>query len=138
MSRTVTTILIDRAVEDVWVFVSDAENLRAWCPEADQVTQLSDGPLATGTKLMVAGRIGPLPFRSTQQVIVFESRRAIELRSVDGLIGGSLLTRVDIAPDGARTILTGTSDVQGVPRWLAVLSPGSQRDREAFFARLKD
>jgi carbon monoxide dehydrogenase subunit G len=137
MSRIETTVVIDRPVEDVWHFLSDPVNLPTWCPEADDVTPLADGPFSGVTKLMVTGRIGPLRFRSTLQVIHLQPRTAIELRSVDGLMGGSLLARADLKPSEGRTSLTLTSGVAGPPGWLAALSPGRPKDRGAFFASLK-
>jgi len=137
VSRIETTVVIDRPIDDVWLFLSEPHNLPAWCPEAEQVTLLSDGPVSEGTRLMVSGRIGPLRIHSTQQVTAFEPERAIELRSVDGVVGGRLLARIDVRPDGARTSVTVTSDVHGLPRWLALLSPGQRKDRDAFLATLK-
>src|SRR5687768_15652398 len=110
----------------------DPLNLPAWCPEADDVTPLADGPFSADTRLMVSGMIGPLRFRSTHQVTDFQPDRAIEDRSVDRVVGGSLVTRVDLNPAGSRTRLTGTSRLEGPPRWLAGLTPGRQKDRYAF------
>jgi len=137
VSRIETTVVIDRPVEEVWLFLMDPLNLPAWCPEADDVTPLADGPFSADTRLMVSGMIGPLRFRSTHQVTDFQPDRAIEDRSVDRVVGGSLVTRVDLNPAGSRTRLTGTSRLEGPPRWLAGLTPGRQKDRDAFFASLK-
>jgi hypothetical protein len=137
VSRIETTVVIDRPVEDVWLVLSDPLNLPTWCPEADDVTPLTEGPFSADTRVMVSGRIGPLRFRSTHQVTDFQPYRAIEVASVDRVIGGGLVTRVDLNPVGSRTSLTGTSCLEGPPRWLAGLTPGRQKDRDAFFASLK-
>ena len=137
MSRIETTVVIDRPVEDVWLVLSDPLNLPTWCPEADDVTPLTEGPFSADTRVMVSGRIGPLRFRSTHQVTDFQPHRAIEVRSVDRVIGGGLVTRVDLDPAGSGTRLTATSRLEGPPRWLAGLTPGRQKDRDAFFASLK-
>jgi len=137
VSRTETTIVIGRPIEDVWDFLTRLHNLATWCPDADHITQLSEGPFGKGSMLMVSGRIGPLRVSSRRQVNVLEPHRAIELRSVGGPLGGSVLTRVDLQRAGAGTRFTGTSEAHGLPAVLALFGLGRRKDRDEFFATLK-
>jgi len=137
VSRTETTIVIGRPIEDVWDFLTDLHNLATWCPDADHITQLSEGSFGKGSMLMVSGRIGPLRVSSRRQVNVLEPHRAIELRSVGGPLGGSVLTRVDLQRAGAGTRFTGTSEAHGLPAVLALFGLGRRKDRDEFFATLK-
>lgn len=137
VSRTETTIVIGRPIEDVWDFLTDLHNLATWCPDADHITQLSEGPFGKGSMLMVSGRIGPLRVSSRRQVKILEPHRAIELRSVGGPLGGSVLTRVDLQRAGAGTRFTGTSEAYGLPAVLTLFGLGRRKDRDEFFATLK-
>jgi len=137
VSRIGTTIVIDRPIEDVWAFLIDPHSLPAWCPEVDQITQPSEEALGKGTTLKVSGRLGPLRSSWRHQVVDFDPHRAIELRSVGGPLGGTVLARVDLERAGAGTRFTGTSDAHGVPGILTPFGPGRRTDRDGFFAALK-
>jgi uncharacterized protein YndB with AHSA1/START domain len=78
MSRTIEVkieVLIARASEDVWAFVSDFERLPEWLEEFRTVVKLSEGPVAEGTVFRYT--IEPGQRSSTLQIVEWEPGRRL-------------------------------------------------------------
>ncbi|CAN5175685.1 hypothetical protein BH18CHL2_BH18CHL2_01010 [soil metagenome] len=138
MSRTQSSVVIDRAIEDVWDFLSDFDNLASWYPEIQTITPLFDRPFGLGSTIALTGRIGPFPASHRQRVTEFEPGRALELRSLSGPLEGGRSVRIDLEPAGAATRLIETWEERGLVGLLAAFGgPSRAQQRDARIAQLK-
>jgi carbon monoxide dehydrogenase subunit G len=90
------TLLIDRPLEEVFDYLSDARNEPQWLPGAERVEKTSDGPVGLGTTydgtyaragrveltLVTFERPTAVTFRARSKIVAFDD--AVELSDEDG------------------------------------------------------
>jgi uncharacterized protein YndB with AHSA1/START domain len=103
MSRRAShTIQIARSPEDVFAYITDASKLGTW-QDAEEVTQLTDGPVGSGTRFREIHKAMGMRRTELTEVVTFEPGRRFEIRVVEGPpVDG----RWDFAPAAGGTRLT--------------------------------
>jgi hypothetical protein len=131
-------VTVDRPVEDVFLFLTDAANHGRWDSTSIEMEPLQPGPWHEGLEFREVRRIGRRPTEVRSRIARFESGRSMDLESLTGptFRGHWRLSAVD-----GRTRLRWTGELE--PSGLArILSPLIQRQfrqtTAANFARLKD
>jgi hypothetical protein len=127
------TITIERSPHDVFVFVSDLENVPRWNHAIVETRKTSDGPVRVGT---IYRQVRSLPSRSeeTLHVIELEPDRRFAVQGGLGPFEGRLT--YEFEEIGGSTRLTNKADLQarGIKRLAAPIVSG--RVREAVAANL--
>jgi carbon monoxide dehydrogenase subunit G len=122
MAAFQNTVTIRRAIEDVFAFLADFENVPSWNYAIVETKKTSPGPVGVGTTYR---QIRSIPDRSEEgfKVTAFEPTSHLE---VHGDIGPFIATiRYLLTPAGDGTRLTNVVDLKpssGVGRLLAALA----------------
>jgi hypothetical protein len=127
------TITIERSPHDVFVFVSDMENVPKWNYAIVETRRISDGRVRVGTTYR---QVRSLPSRSeeTLQVIELDPDRRFAVHGGLGPFEGTLT--YEFEEIGGSTRLTNRADLEarGIMKLAAPIVSG--RVREAFAANL--
>jgi carbon monoxide dehydrogenase subunit G len=108
------TLLIDRSLEDVFDYLSDARNEPAWLPGAERVEKTSDGPVGLGTTFDgTYARAG----RAELTLVTFERPTAVTFRAHAKIVDFD--DAVKLSDEGGKTRLSATMTAQ--PRGLMKL-----------------
>jgi uncharacterized protein YndB with AHSA1/START domain len=110
MATTVTTsIIIQRPVEEVFAFATDARNNPQWQSRSglQRSQQLPDGPVGVGTRIIEVWKFMGIESESTSEVVEYEPDRKYTRRAISGsspikkgtltfepAAGGTRLTRI--------------------------------------------
>jgi uncharacterized protein YndB with AHSA1/START domain len=111
---------IARPPEEVFAYLADPAKLTTW-QNADEVTQLTPGPVGVGTRFREVHRALGRRRVETTEIVTFEPGRRFEIRVIDGPpVDG----RWDFEPaaGGTRLIMTPTARVPGPLRPLVELA----------------
>lgn len=87
MATTVTTnVVIQRPVEEVFAFVTDARNNPQWQARSglQRTQQLPDGPVGVGTRIIEVWKFMGIESESTSEVNVYEPNRTYTRRAISG------------------------------------------------------
>jgi hypothetical protein len=129
---------IERPVEDVFAFLTDASNHRRWDSTSIDMVPLEAVPWRTGLEFREVRRIGPRPMEVRSRIAGFEPDRSMDLESLTGpaFRGHWRLAAVD---GGTRLRWNGELEPSGLMRILAPLIERQfRRTTASNFARLKD
>jgi uncharacterized protein YndB with AHSA1/START domain len=107
MKRT-HSIEIARSPDDVFAFLTDPSKLATW-QDAEEVIQLTPGPLGVGTRLREVHRALGRRRVEITEFVVYEPGQRFEIRMLDG---PPLDGRWDFEPSPAGTRLTFTPIVR--------------------------
>jgi len=136
--RVRMSITIDRPVDEVFAFVSDARNVPRWLPVAVERRKTTAGPVGLGTRFEATDRIAGRLVPHTQEIIAFEPGRLITTR-LSAPWAGEYEIRVEPIDEGTLLSVDSTSRPSGATR-LFGLVPESlvRRQFEQDYAQLKD
>jgi uncharacterized protein YndB with AHSA1/START domain len=95
---------IARSPEEVFAYLTDPSKLSTW-QDAEEVTQLTPGPLGVGTRLREIHKVLGRRRVEITEFVVYEPGRRFEIRMVDG---PPLDGRWDFERSAAGTLLTFT------------------------------
>jgi len=98
------SVLIARPVDDVWDYVTTAENLPVWVPILHRVTQITDGPVAVGTRWQGDMRLLGIGLTGRIEFTQCRPNTAAEFRSVESKFTFSCAIALEEA--GGRTRFT--------------------------------
>ena len=134
MATFENTVTIRRAVEDVFAFLADFENVPSWNDAIVETKKTSPGPVGVGTTYR---QLRSVPSRSEEgfQVTAFEPSSRLE---VHGDIGPFTATiSYLLAPTDHGTRLTNVVDLESAPGPLRLLAPlAASRVKTAVAANL--
>jgi uncharacterized protein YndB with AHSA1/START domain len=102
MPKLEASVLIARPVDQVWEYLTKAENLSVWVPVLDRVTQMTDGPVRVGTRWQGTMRFLGIAFTALVEFTQCEVNRAAELKSVDSKFGFSCSATFEDVDGGTR------------------------------------
>jgi uncharacterized protein YndB with AHSA1/START domain len=109
---------IARSPEEVFAYLTDPSKLSTW-QDAEDVTQLTPGPLGAGTQLREVHKVLGRRRVEITEFVVYEPGRRFEIRMVDG---PPLDGRWDFEPSNGGTRLTFTPIVR-LTGWRQRLEP---------------
>ena len=101
---------IGRSPRDVWAFLSDFENAPTWMAGVEQMTKVTPGPLAEGTRYTFRARGRA---RETR-VSAFEPGRMVALTSSQGGITATYTYKVRPDGDGSEVSLDAECSAAGL------------------------
>ncbi|MEV6248712.1 SRPBCC family protein [Streptomyces sp. NPDC051742] len=112
MSRIEKSIDISRSPEEVFSYLMDASHMPEWQESAVAARQLSDGPLAVGSRIHVKRRIGRREMPMTMEVTELVPPRSWHFHGIDGPVRGDVQGTLEPLDDGRRSRLTLSIDFE--------------------------
>lgn len=131
-------VTIDRPVDEVFAFVSDARNVLEWLPAAGERRKLTDGPIGMGTTFKATDHLAGRTIEHTQEIIAFEQDRLVTTR-LSAPWNGDYEIRVESVDGGTLLTINISGRPSGPYRWVSLV-PASlmQKQFEQDYVRLKD
>ena len=137
-TRITMSITIDRPVDEVFAFVSDARNVLEWLPGASERRKVTDGPIGVGTRFEATDHIAGRVIEYTQEIISFEQDRQVTTR-ISAPWNGDFEIRVEPTDEGTQLMVDATGRPTGVFGIFRLLPAAlNRRQFERNYARLKD
>ena len=132
-------ITINRPVEEVFAYVSDAQNGPRWQSELVEARRLTDGSLGVGTQYAGVRKFMGRKVESIMEYITYEPNKKIVFKSISG--SSPFVQTYLFESSGAGTQLTTrldleTSGLMGLAEPL--IASGVKREVDASFAALKE
>ena len=125
---------IARSPEDVWAYLTDFANAKAWMTAVDGMTQTTQGPLRVGTRFKFSARGRE---RETQ-VTALDPGRQIALTSTQGGVTATYTYRVAPAGGGTEVTLDAVCQASGVWKLLhPMIAFAMKRSDSSQLANLK-
>ena len=84
MAKFEINLVIDRPIEEVFAFISNAENLPRWRATALEVKRAASGPIAVGSIFRARFTFLGRPFDGNLEIISYEPHRKYATRMVEG------------------------------------------------------
>jgi len=84
MMKVEHSVVINRPIEEVFAFVSDIEKMTQWIGDAQEVKNISAGPLGVGTTFTIVGGFLGRRFELNQEVTEYEPNRKLGWKSTSG------------------------------------------------------
>jgi carbon monoxide dehydrogenase subunit G len=134
MATFENTVTIRRAVEDVFAFLADFENVPSWNYAIVEAKKTSPGPVGVGTTYR---QLRSIPSRSEEgfQVTVFEPSSRLEVHGDIGPFTATISYLLAPTDDGTR--LTNVVDLESASGPLRLLAPlATSRVKTAVAANL--
>jgi carbon monoxide dehydrogenase subunit G len=134
MATFENTVTIRRAVEDVFAFLADFENVPSWNYAIVETKKTSPGPVGVGTTYR---QLRSIPSRSEEgfQVTVFEPSSRLEVHGDLGPFTATISYLLAPTDDGTR--LTNVVDLESASGPLRLLAPlATSRVKTAVAANL--
>ena len=137
-TRITMSITIDRPVDEVFAFVSDARNVLEWLPGARERRKVTDGPIGVGTRFEATDHIAGRVIEYTQEIIGFEQDRQLTTR-ISAPWNGDFEIRVEPTDEGTLLMVDATGRPTGVFGIFRLLPAAlNRRQFERNYTRLKD
>jgi uncharacterized protein YndB with AHSA1/START domain len=113
MAPIVESVEIARRPEDVFAYVSDASHLPEWQESVVSARREGDGPMTTGSKVVVTRHVGPRDMTMTMEFSELNPPTSWTVRGIDGPIRGTAKGRVEPLEGGQRSRVTIELDFEG-------------------------
>ena len=102
MSALEASVELARPVSEVWDYIARPENLSVWVLGVDEATQVTDGPLAVGTRWRGTFAFLGLGFPLLVECTNCEVNKAVGFKSVEGKLAFSAETTLEKLDDVTR------------------------------------
>jgi uncharacterized membrane protein len=131
--RFVTSVDVERPIEDVFAYLADFENIPEWNYAIAETKKNSDGPVGVGTTYRQV-RTLPRPSEESFEITVYEPDRSLAIRGTLGPFDGELEYHLEPIGRGTRV----TNEVELRPRGIlgVVGQLAGSRVKEAVAANL--
>jgi carbon monoxide dehydrogenase subunit G len=126
--------MIARAIEDVFAFLSDLENVPEWNYAIVETRKISEGPVGVGSTYR---QVRSVPSRSEErlEITAYDPPRQLEVRGQLGPFRSRLFYALNATPEGTRVTNTVEVELRGPGRLLGRVAV--PRVREAVAANLR-
>ena len=138
MSEFETAISIQRAIDDVFAYVSDPLNMPHWYSAVQTVDQLSGGEPRAGSTYLVRRRLSGGGARNEMEIVAHEAPTRFTIATTSGPT--PLTYRYALSPDGGATLLElhATVELSGIAGLAGPLAVRAvKRGMDANLATLK-
>jgi hypothetical protein len=130
-------ITINRPVEQVFAFVTDADGGSKW-HRANQITPVSDGPIQVGSTYQVTGKFLFWKYDSISTVSEFEVNRLVTYTSDTGMYTYTLRYQLEPSESGTRFTEIGEANPQGLLKFaIKIFAGGAKKNSERGLNLLK-
>ncbi len=110
MRKVEVHVRIQRPVADVYAYTSAAETMPEWRGDVTEAEQLTDGPIAVGTRIRAGGRVLGRPIGVVIEVTELEPGARFGYRPVSGPLRTHNVYTFE--PDAGGTLLTLTDEIE--------------------------
>lgn len=121
MAKGGGSIHIDRAAEEVFAFVADAENNPRWRSYVVKTTWLDDGPMRVGRRGRQVSRVLGRPMAVVAEIVEWDPPRHVAWRAIAGF--ATVRTDCTVEPEAGGCCLTITAEGEFTSRVMRLLSP---------------
>lgn len=137
MIRHEVTLHLNRPVEQVFSYLADSQNLRAWQSNLVENEQLTEGPVHNGTRFREVRRMGPRQSEIQAEITDWEPNKSFGTRT---LTPPEVTIRYSLEREagGTRLRYQFAMVTRGLMRLLEPVVAGSiRKETESDFAELK-
>lgn len=120
------TITIQRPVDAVFAFITDADGGTKW-HRANRITPVSEAPIGVGSTYRVEGRFLFWTFDSISEVTAFEKNQLVEYSSDTGMYAYTLRYELEPTDTGTRFTEIGQADPKGALKFAIRLFAGGAK-----------
>lgn len=113
MIRVQLTSLINRPVEDVWAYLTSADHAADWMTGVLEAGQISEGPIAVGTRFRKVQRFFGWRTDMTYEIVEYEPNRVITYRTAAGPLTYAGCITLEAVSTGTRLSYRGTGELWG-------------------------
>ena len=106
-------ITIQRPVQEVFAFVSRAENMPRWAEKITEAVQTSDGPVEIGTTCYVVSKAMGVEAKQDFVVTEYERDRLYAARSTSGPVAMEIRFSLETTDGGTRLHVTSSAELSG-------------------------
>jgi hypothetical protein len=132
-----STITINRPIEEVFAFVTDADGGTKW-HRANRITPVSPGPIGLGSTYRVEGRFLFWKFDSLSEVTAFEENRLVEYSSDAGMYAYTLRYLLEPFEGGTSFTEFGSANPKGPLKFaIRLFAGGAKKNSERGLKLLK-
>jgi uncharacterized protein YndB with AHSA1/START domain len=133
-----TIIQINRPVEEVFAFVTDAEGGLKW-HRANRITPTSDGPIGVGSTYRVTGRFLFWTFDNISTISEFKKNRIVTYTSDTGMYSYTLRYLLEPNDGGTQFTEIGEANPQGLLNFaIRLFMGGAKKNSERGLQLLKE
>ena len=102
MVRVEGTVVINRPIEEVFAFLSNADNASQWQGGTLEAKQTSEGPVGVGTTGQVASQFLGRRMESTWEVTEYELNRKASLKTTSGPVSYENFATLEAVDEGTK------------------------------------
>ena len=134
-----TSIMINRPVEEVFSYMTDARNLSNWMSELVEAKQTSEGPVGVGTTISAVANVLGRRIENIQEVTAYEPNGEFAIKATSGPAINDDTFSFESVADGTKVTRTTKGEVGGFFRMAEPLVVRMlKRQFETNFANLRD
>jgi uncharacterized membrane protein len=134
-----SSVVINRPVDEVFSYVTDADNLSHWMSELVEAEQASKGPVGVGTKINAVANVLGRRVESIQEVTKYESNSKFAIKSASGPVENEDVFTFEPVVNGTKVTRKTKGDISGFFKMTEPLVTRMlKRQFETNFANLKD
>jgi uncharacterized protein YndB with AHSA1/START domain len=138
MFRFELSVDIDRPVHEVWECLTDPERVPEWQSSAESSHQVSEGPMAVGTRLRDERRFMGRRATSDVEVSEYEPERLLTLHGLSGPVRFTVRHRLSERDGGTRLDVEAEGDPGGLGRLMRpVIERAASHELRSDFERFK-
>ena len=138
MIKIEQSVVINRPVEEVFAYLSKAENATNWQSGVLESEQTSEGPVDVGTTSRVVRKLLGRRIESTSEITEFEQNKMVASKTTSGPIPVELRGTYEAVDDGTKVTIFVEAEVGGFFKLAeAVVGRTIRKQIEADFDGLK-
>ena len=98
------TVFINLSTKEVFVYISDLENLSDWSSVIIAARTISPGEIRLGTQVRSTLRFLSKWSDMTFEIVEYERNRVLTLKSINGIAGCTIFYQLEPEEDGGTTV----------------------------------
>jgi len=140
MLRVENSVVINQPIEEVFAFVSKAENDPLWQAQIQEARTTSDGPFGVGSRTAQKAHFLGRGIDTVGEITEYEQNRIIAWKSISGAISGEGQSIFEVTGDGqTKYTIIADFDIGGFFKLAEpIVARSARRQTEANLANLKD
>jgi uncharacterized membrane protein len=139
MIKVETSVMINRPIEEVFVYATNPENIPIWRSHVMEVKQTSEVPVGVGTTMTQVVRFLELQFETTAEVTEYEPNRKYGGKQTSGSAQLNGVMTFEPVRDGTKVTTIAEVEPGGLLKVAEpIIARVLQRESEHNLATLKD
>ena len=138
MKKVTVRVRVGRDVEDVYAYATTVDTMPAWRGDVSEAEQLTDGPIAVGTRIRAGGKVLGRPIGVVIEVTELEPGARFGYRPVAGPLRTHNVYTFESEAGGTLVTLTDEIELSGIfGLFEPLMARMVRRQYEANLGRLK-